>query len=136
MLKFSHKTLLISAGVMWIAVGIMLVIRAGSWIFGINLTTASALVIAGMLVGLLFYWKIFSAVTDKYIGRINFLPEKAFIWACFAPRSWLLITAMSVMGVFLRNSSIPKLFLIVPYLMMAFGLVAGGFKFLKNSNNR
>jgi hypothetical protein len=135
MLKFSRKTLLKLAGIMWICVGGLLLGRAAGWL-GIGSPGQAILyVTAGILLGILQYRKVFSTLTDKYIDRINSLPEKAFVLLCFAPRTWVIITSMSLMGIFLRNSSIPKLLLTAPYIMMAICLIAGGVQFMKNSHN-
>ncbi|MBT3318104.1 hypothetical protein HN388_08975, partial [bacterium] len=130
MLKFSRKTLLKLAGIMWICVGGLLLTRAVGWL-GIGSPGQAILyVTAGILLGILQYRKVFSTLTDKYIDRINSLPEKAFVLLCFAPRTWVIITSMSLMGIFLRNSSIPKLLLTAPYIMMAICLIAGGVQFV------
>jgi hypothetical protein len=136
MLKLSRKTLLTLAGIMWACVGGLLMYRAAGWLRFGSPGQAILSVSVGIVLGTLLYWKIFIALTDKYIDRINSLPEKTFVLLCFAPKSWVMIVLMSSMGIFLRNSSIPKLLLTAPYIMMAICLIAGGVQFVKNSHNR
>ncbi|MBT7311256.1 hypothetical protein HN843_05795 [bacterium] len=136
MLKFSRKTLLKLAGIMWICVGGLLLTRAVGWLRFGSPEQAILSVSAGILLGIILYRKVFNVLTDKYIDRINCLPEKTFVLLCFAPKSWVMIVLMSSMGILLRNSSIPKLLLTTPYIMMTICLIAGGVQFVKNSHNR
>ncbi len=136
MLKFSRKTLLKLAGIMWVCVGGMLMYRAVDWLRIGSRGQVIFSVTAGIVLGILLYRKAFIALADKYIDRINSFPEKTSVLLCFAPKSWVMIVLMSSMGIFLRNSSIPKLLLVTPYIMMTICRVAGGAQFIKNSNNR
>ena len=71
----------------------------------------------------------FSKIVRKNIERIRRLPDRASIFA-FAPlRGYLMIVLMMTIGITLRNSSLPKYYLIIPYLGMGGVLLAGSVKF-------
>ena len=134
-MKYSRETLIKLSGIMWLVFGVVLLGRSIGWLRYGSSGQVILLLSAGIVLGIFLYRLVFIALIDKYVARINSLPEKAFVLLCFAPRTWLMIAFMSSKGVFLRNSSIPKLLLVAPYIMMAICLLAGGMQFIKNSHN-
>lgn len=115
------------AGMVWAAVGIMLLTRSAVWFraaeIGLPFWGALAFGVAmagGMIPG------VFLRLSRKNLERMAALPERACVFALFAWRSWGIALVMSVLGVTLRRSGTPHLALAGPYLGMGLCLLCGG----------
>src|SRR6185369_3816917 len=110
----SQRWLLLISGLLWTGVGIMLVSRSISWLPESSIQTGTWLEIIACLVAACGYKFGFSKVVEKNERRILSLPPKACIFAFTAWRGYLMIGGMVTMGILLRNSSLPKAYLILP----------------------
>lgn len=124
------------AGLMWSLVGIMLVLKAFNWLFPKVNTDISGLagflflgtgVILGFIIGIFG----FSKIADKNIKRIKFNKGKRCIFGFIAWKSYLLIAFMIGLGVTLRHSPLPKIYLSVVYTGIGVGLFVASFKYFK-----
>lgn len=119
------------AGAFWTLAGILLCARAIIWLdvfpIGIEIaleTVSLALAVAGYLL-------LFVKVVRKNIDRIGHLPDSACVFAFSAWQGYIMIAAMMTLGITLRNTSIPKYFLAVPYTAMGAILLIGSARFFQ-----
>ena len=68
----------------------------------------------------------FSNVVQKNIDRIRQMPERAAIFAFTPVKGFVMIALMITIGITLRNFTIPKYYLILPYDVMGGVLLIGG----------
>lgn len=73
----------------------------------------------------------FSNVVQKNIDRIRQMPERAAIFAFTHVRGFVMIALMITIGITLRNSTIPKYYLILHYDVMGGVLLIGGIRFYR-----
>lgn len=123
----SHQALKLVAGLLWAAVGIMLGLRALSWLVNAS-QRASVLTITLVFCGLLglaagaFIYRGFSRIAARNLGRIRSLGERPCLFAFQSSKSYVLIAVMMTLGFLIRRTSIPKHWLAVLYLGLAVGL--------------
>ncbi len=112
------------AGLMWSAVGVMLIRFAWRWLVEVELTTEMLLLFAGLvLAGAIYFWG-FSKLAGKNIRRIEAIPgQKPCLFAFQAWTSYPLVAVMIAMGIYLRvYSSFPHQLLAITYLGIGGGL--------------
>ena len=120
------------AGVLWTAAGILLCVRAEIWLeaFPIGMEFALEAISIGLAgVG---YVLLFVNVVERNIDRIGRLPERACLFAFTAWYGYIMIAFMVTLGITLRNSSVPKYFLSIPYTAMGGILVIGSLRFYRH----
>lgn len=110
---------------MWTGVGVMLCWLAFIWLnadetnpFWLDEAIGVGLAVAGYYFGV-------SRVAHRNINHLCLLPEKAFVLAFLPWKSYLMIGIMILTGITLRNSSIPKIYLAIPYTAMGGSLILG-----------
>lgn len=118
------KWLQLAAGLMWSAVGIMLISYASHWLQPLDWLSLLLITLAGLLLGSAIYLFGFSKMAHKNIRRINALTgERICIFAFQEWKSYPLVAFMIFLGVYLRiYSSIPKSLLAVLYLGLGISL--------------
>jgi hypothetical protein len=119
------------SGAFWSLAGAILCVRAALWLIVFPLGVEIALETASIAIALVGYLLLFIRVVRKNIDRIRRLPEKACVFAFTAWYGYLLIALMVWLGILLRNTAIPKYFLVVPYSAMGAILLIGSARFLK-----
>ena len=111
--------LFVLAGIFWTVAGGILCVRAAIWM---GMLSAGALASVVALVSVICagggYVFGFSKIVVKNIDRIHQMPERANIFAFTAVRGYVMIALMMTIGITLRNSSIPKYYLTIPYFAM------------------
>jgi hypothetical protein len=119
------------AGAFWTFAGVVLCARAVVWLgvfpLGVEIeleTTCIALAIVG-------YFFLFFKVVQKNINRIGLLPERVGVFAFTAWQGYVMIALMITIGITLRNTSIPKYLLAVPYSVMGTILLIGSAAFFR-----
>jgi hypothetical protein len=114
------------AGVLWTAVGVMLLNLAVGWLKPLGIPEALPYAILGFLLALAFYFFTFSKLACKNVGRIEQIEaEKTCIFAFQAWKSYPLILFMIALGITLRHfSPVPK-----PILAIVYAGVGGGLFF-------
>ena len=93
------------------------------------------ILVSCLLAGITGYVIGFSKVVQRNINRINLLPARACVFAFTAWRGYLMIAVMIVLGLTLRNTSIPKTYLSVPYAIMGSVLLIGSVGFFREFFN-
>jgi len=120
----------------WGAVGAMLVTRAVIWFSGdfgrgALISLAVGLIMAGgMIPGM------FVKIVNKNLARLALRPDRACLFSVFAWRSWVLVVIMSVGGVMLRKSGVPRLYLAGPYFGMGLCLLSGAVLYLASMRRK
>jgi hypothetical protein len=125
-----HYLLAIS-GTLWILAGALLCIRATIWLNAFSLPAEVALELACIGIAVATYSFMFFKVVQKNIARISRLPDRACLFAFTSWRGYLMIGLMMTIGITLRNSSLPKYYLSIPYDAMGVVLLIGSLKFYR-----
>jgi hypothetical protein len=120
----SRKTLVATAGGLWLAVGLVLIVRGVLWLTGAP--GSSWLVVpAGMALGLLKSRYVLSRLATLNLKRIYDLSpnkERICIFAFQAVQSWLTVIVMVSVGALLRSSPLPRIWLALAYITIGFAL--------------
>ena len=125
----SKYWLIAMAGLMWSAVGIMLLHLAYIWLATVNWSLGLPLGSLGIISALASYRYGFSKIALKNIVRLCLLPDKYCIFAFQAWKSYLIVIFMIILGIALRNLPIPKHFLAVIYATIGGALLLSSFHF-------
>ena len=127
------KWLLLSAGLVWFGVGVMLISFASQWLKPVQISSLILLVFSGILLAAAIYFFGFSRLADKNIERIRTLGgEKNCLFAFQAWTSYPLVAVMISMGIYLRvYSPIPKPLLAVMYLGIGGGLFSASLHYFR-----
>ena len=125
------RVLLLLAGLMWIAVGAMLMKMAYTWLSAANERHAFAFGAAGVALALMVHHFGFLKVVDKNLGRIMPMEGKRCIFAFISWKSYLLIAVMVMLGITLRHSPLPRQHLAVIYIGIGLALVLSSVRYLR-----
>lgn len=121
--------LLALAGLMWSAVGILLITYAVQWVTQPVTAVALSLGLLGLAISIATNLFGFSKLAHKNIERIMAYEERACAFAFQAWKSWLIIAVMMAGGMLLRHSAIPRPVLAVPYAAVGGGLFQASIKY-------
>ncbi len=115
--------LLVLAGLMWSAVGILLCSYAVNWVTHPATFIALALGFLGLAISVAVNRWGFSKLAHKNIDRILAYNERACAFAFQAWKGYLIIAIMMTGGILLRHSSIPRPYLAVVYAAIGAALL-------------
>ncbi len=124
-----YHALFVLAGLMWTAVGLMLLWRASIWLSSMEGSLAMGLVGLSVVLMVAFYAVMFRKTVQKNIARLASLPERVCLFAFNSRRGYALILFMIVLGITLRHSPIPRPYLAVVYTTMGGTLLLSSFHF-------
>ena len=112
------------AGLMWTAVGVMLISLAIGWLAALTFSQALPFALAGVILAFIIYRWGFSKLADKNVVRIGALAGgKICLFAFQEWKSYPLILFMIGLGITLRvYAPIPKSWLAVLYIGIGGGL--------------
>jgi hypothetical protein len=116
--RVGRRWLLLVAGLVWMAVGVVLAVLAYSWLRPAPWNISIPFGLAGIAIAVAAYRLGFVSLATRNIQRIQRLPERAHIFAFQAAKSYLMIALMATTGAILRHSAFPKPELAVIYLGM------------------
>lgn len=124
------KYVLFVAAFVWTFAGVMLLFRGFYFLFQTHESVWAATIIS-LLVGVLFYFFVFSKVSLKHSMRIIHLTnERPCVFSFFSGRSYLLMFLMISLGVITRKSGIiPLLYLSEFYIVMGTPLLLSALRF-------
>jgi len=123
----SRRALVLTAAALWSLAGLILITRAIFWLPEAGLW-AIAIAVASIGVGLFKGWLVFAKLARRNIERIRALsPHKPriCIFAFQAIQSYLIVIAMIMLGIVLRMSPLPRLWLAAVYLAIGVALEWG-----------
>jgi hypothetical protein len=128
-----HKAwLLLIAGMLWIGIGLMLDLLAGSWLIKETAHRALISAVTGFVLALLIHHFGFLRVADRNLGRILPMEGKRCVFSFMSWRSYLLAAVMIFTGYFLRHSRLPKLYLAILYSAIGTGLMLSSIRYLRH----
>jgi hypothetical protein len=110
------SVLLLISGLMWSLVGLMLCQLAFRWYVLASFQDHLGFLLAGVIVALPIHHFGFSIFARRNISRIRTLNEKPCLFAFMAWWNYPLVLFMIGLGLTLRHSPIPKIYLGVLYI--------------------
>ena len=110
------KFLVAFSGITWTVVGIVLCSLAVTWLSQTSTKSILLLGLAGIILSLLIHHFGFLKLVDKNIARILAKEGKVCIFGFQPWKSYMIILVMIVMGMTLRNSTVPKPYLAIIYI--------------------
>jgi len=116
----SKTWLIVLAGLMWSVVGLMLCRLAYHWLVIIHWKWIVPQELLGVILALTAYKFCFSRIARKNIARLSLITEKTCIFAFQRWKSYLVVVLMIILGITLRNSSVPR-----PYLAIVYTTIGG-----------
>lgn len=126
-----RRVLLLLASAFWAFAGGVLVVRAFFWLEEQGTGTMVFVESASVAIAVVAYLLWFSRLVLRNIARIHALPEWACAFAFTAWHGYLMIAVMMTLGIVLRNSPIPRVYLAVPYAVMGAILLVGCARFIR-----
>lgn len=128
--RTSKRNLLFVAAFIWTFAGGMLLTR-GIMMLAIDRDFLLIRLIISTIGGFLFFWFLFSKISKKHVERIIGLKiDRPCTFSFFNVRSYIMMTLMISMGVFLRKSGVvPPFYLSVLYVTMGIPLFISAFRF-------
>ena len=127
----NRKTLIFLSFLMWVAVGTMLLLYAYSWLNTSHANSSFIFIGAGVGLALVIHHFGFLKIVDKNLGRILPMQGKKCVFSIMPWKSYILIIIMIVMGLLLRHSPIPKLYLAVLYTGIGTALILSSVRYLR-----
>ncbi len=124
-------TLVFMAGLLWCGVGAMLISYSVIWLSTLPITAQLIFGLAGIATALPVYYFGFLRLANKNLDRLLPLTEKRCLFSFMTWKSYLIVPVMVSMGIFLRNSVIPKPYLSIIYSGIGFGLFLAGIRYYK-----
>jgi hypothetical protein len=115
----SRSAHLLVSALLWTAVGIMLMVRGGVWLFSVG---SLWLLLPSFILGTAKSLLILDKSAQKSIYRIAQFQDGKCLGAVYSVKTWGLVLLMMSAGCLLRNSSLPKEFLGVFYVTIGWGL--------------
>ena len=128
----SKNVLLLIAGILWIGTGIMLDALSYSWLRAEDLYDALVFSIVGFICALVIHHFGFLRIVDRNLDRILPMEGRRCIFSFMPWKSYVLIIVMVLIGVFLRHSPIPKLYLSVLYIGIGTALILSSVRYLRH----
>jgi hypothetical protein len=120
-----RKVLVMLAGFLWSAVGIVLIAIAFGWEISFSGNLLIAIIVA-VMTGAAIYRFGFSRLAAKNLSRIYAQApgkEKVCVFAFQDKRSYFIVAVMMAMGYGLRHSPLPKVYLAPFYMAIGLALL-------------
>jgi hypothetical protein len=130
-LSVDRSILVLLAGLMWCGVGIMLIRYAVSWLSIYSGREEILFYSAGFIAAMPIHHFGFLKIADKNLNRILPLTGKNSLLTFMTWKSYLIVLIMVSMGIALRHSSIPKLYLSVLYNGIGLALFLSGIRYFR-----
>jgi hypothetical protein len=128
-LALPRRWLHLLSGLMWSAVGVLLMRLAYGWLVGLPLSAALIRAFFGALLAWAIYRFGFSRLADINIARIQRLPDRACVFAFQQWTSYPLVVFMVALGITLRHSVFPKPTLAILYIGIGGGLFLASIRY-------
>jgi hypothetical protein len=116
----SKTWLIVMAGLMWSVAGLMLCRLAYHWLVILQWRWIVPQELLGVVLALTAHKFCFSRIAQKNIERLSVITEKTCIFAFQRWKSYLVIALMTIIGITLRNSPVPR-----PYLAILYTTIGG-----------
>lgn len=126
----NKRCLMLLAGAMWMAVGIMLCNLAYRWLSD-SKESAAIFYIPGIIAALVIHHMGFLRIVDRNLDRIRPMSGRRCIFSFMPWRSYLLIAVMMTLGIVLKNSSVPRNYLSVIYIAIGLSLALSSIRYFR-----
>lgn len=126
-----NTVLLLLAGIVWVAVGIMLLSLAFSWLSAVPTTDRYLYAGAGILLALLIHHFGFLKIVNRNLTRILQMNGMRCFFSFMPWKSYLIIIVMVAMGAILRHSAIPRKDLAILYIGIGLALTLSSVRYLR-----
>lgn len=123
--------LLLTAGLLWIGVGLMLDTLAYSWLKLESAGYAYPAAATGFVAALFIHHFGFLRVVDRNLARILPMEGRRCVFAFMPWKNYILILIMVSAGILLRHSPIPKKYLAVLYVAIGTALILSSMRYLR-----
>lgn len=110
------------SALLWTTVGSLLLVK-GFYRFSQLPEHPLWIIGAGLSAGLIKSMLVLDKSAHKTISRIRELKQGSCIGAVYSPKTWLMVLCMMILGIFLRNSSLPVKLLCFIYITIGSALV-------------
>lgn len=124
--------LIFIAGLMWCAVGIMLLHYSVTWLIQAGVSQGIIFLIAGLTVAYPVYRYGFLRLALKNLNRLAALDEPRCLFSFITWKSYLIVPVMVAMGIGLRHSALPRTYLSVIYNGIGLGLFSSGITYIRS----
>ncbi|MCK5820993.1 MAG: hypothetical protein KAH17_03860 [Bacteroidales bacterium] len=121
------------AGMLWLFVGTMLVRYAIHWYSAYNGSGLVWFIMVGILSGLVIHHLGFLRIVNKNLSRIQHIEQKYCIFGFMSWKSYILIAVMMTMGIILRNSPLPRIYLSILYMGIGLALVLSSIRYFRHA---
>ena len=125
------KYLYLVSGIMWFAVGLMLMNFARTWIAVYAGEHRWIFVMAGIVLGLAIHHFGFLRVVDKNLSRIDPMADRPGLFSFMSVKSYLLVIIMMTMGIMLRRSALPRQYLAIIYTGIGLALALSSIRYFR-----
>jgi hypothetical protein len=125
------SVLVLMAGLMWCGVGVLLVSYAVTWLSVCTTREQFLLYPVGFLAAMPIHHFGFLKIADKNLNRILSLTEKTNPFSFMTWKSYIIVVIMVSMGITLRHSSIPKMYLSILYNGIGLALFLSGIRYFR-----
>jgi hypothetical protein len=125
------KILVLSAGLMWCGVGIMLIRFAITWLTVPEIRGSGLYYAAGFLAAMPIHHFGFLRIADKNLSRLLPLTEKKCVFSFMTWKSYIIVLIMVTMGITLRHSALPKQYLSILYNGIGLALFLSGIRYIR-----
>ncbi len=130
-LRADKRYLILTAGIMWMGVGVMLMTYAENWLAAYRGEHTWLFYLAGFLAAMPIHHFGFLKLATKNLRRLMELEGKNSIFSFIKPMSYFTILFMVALGITLRHSSIPKQWLSIIYNGIGLGLFLSGIRYVR-----
>lgn len=125
------STLLLIAGIIWLAIGVMMDGLAYSWLRTGNLHQALWVSAFGFIFALFIHHFGFLRLVDRNLGRILPMKGRRCVFSFMPWKSYFLVVVMIFLGSLLRHSTLPKIYLAILYLAIGTALILSSVRYLR-----
>ena len=129
----SKATLLLLAGMVWLGIGILLDFLAFSWMRIAGTGTVIPLACLGLAGAIIIHRFGFVRIVDRNLRRILPMEGPRCLFSFMPWKSYVLVAVMITLGVLLRHSPIPKLYLAVLYIGIGTALILSSVRYLRRA---
>lgn len=123
--------LLLIAGLIWIAVGSMLLCFSYFWLRDAERNMVMLMAGSGIVISLFVHHFGFLRVVDNNLGRILPMQGKRCVFSFMTWKSYILVLVMAATGILLRRSPIPRTYLSVLYIGIGAALILSSIRYLR-----
>ncbi|MFH2046398.1 MAG: hypothetical protein ABIK92_14755 [Pseudomonadota bacterium] len=125
------RALIFIAGLIWICSGIMLISFSYNWLQETQNINYWLIAVISFALSLLIHHFGFLKIVDINLRRLLPAKEKKCIFSFMDWKSYINVVVMAVTGIFIRNSSIPKIYLSIGYAAIGLALILSSLRYFR-----